>query len=144
MKKRGYQRQYDMDSLPYVDFIKHFKQKPDWKEILSNPNSPIIRLLTIGEIFFKKKIIAQEPSNMKQAEIESLASLSSSPLKKINFEKEKSSIKTIAHDGSSSTVQVCIDVKNLKMLAILLCKGTSEEKASVLFDTVIGMEKVKK
>ena len=29
-------------------------------------------------------------------------------------------------------------------MAILLCKGTPEEKAACLFDTVVGMEKVKK
>lgn len=142
-QKKGYQKQYDMDALPYIDFVKHFKDKPDWKHALANPNSPIVRLLTMGDIFFKKKLIAQQAANMKFADKDSYKSQSSHLVRQINFEKD-SSIKTIGQDGSSETVQVYIDVKNLKMLAILLCKGTTEEKASVLFDTVIGMEKVKR
>lgn len=36
-----------------------------------------------------------------------------------------------------------MDVITLKMFALLMCKGTVNEKANVFFDIVIGMEKVK-
>jgi hypothetical protein len=52
------QKQFDIEALPYVDFIEFFKQKKTWKKVITNGNSPFMRLITMGDVFFKKKIIA--------------------------------------------------------------------------------------
>ena len=57
-KKKGHKPQFDMDALPYVEFIEHFKHIDEWKETLSDPSSPFMRLISTGEVFFKKKVIA--------------------------------------------------------------------------------------
>ena len=43
-------------------------------------------------------------------------------------------------DGSSTEVQINVDVTTLKMYSLLMCKGTAAQKAGVFFDIVIGME----
>lgn len=67
-----------------------------------------------------------------------------SPVKTVNFMRDCSSIKAVAIDGSSQTVQISVDVSNLKLFAILMCKGPIRDKAQVFYEVVIGMEKVKK
>ena len=65
-----------------------------------------------------------------------------SPLKKINFNRDESSIKTTALDGSMLTIQINIDLMELKIFALLMCKGTVRYKAGILFDIAVGPEKV--
>lgn len=65
-----------------------------------------------------------------------------SPLKNIAFCRGNSSINTVALDGSSLTIQITIDVSNLKLFALLMCKGKLREKARILFDIVMGPTKL--
>ena len=64
-------------------------------------------------------------------------------MKKINFNRGESSIKTTAIDGSQLTIQINIDLMELKIFALLMCKGTVRYKAGIMFDIAIGPEKVK-
>ena len=61
-------------------------------------------------------------------------------MKNVNFNRDHSSIETVGIDGSSTEVQINVDVTTLKMYALLMCKGTHAQKAAVFFDIVIGME----
>lgn len=53
-----------------------------------------------------------------------------------------SSIKTVALDGSKVTTQITIDIVNLKLFALLMCKGKHKTKAEHLFDIILGPEKM--
>ena len=64
------------------------------------------------------------------------------PLKNIAFCRGNSSINTVALDGSSLTIQITIDLCNLKLFALLMCKGKLREKARMLFDVVMGPTKI--
>lgn len=138
--KKSVKRQYDMEAVPYMDFMNHFKQIKVWTPVLSDANSPLLKLLTKGDLFFKRKIIAFEKSRPSTSN----SVYSKNAQKVVNFEKDRSLITTVGKDGSSKTIQFYVDVMNLRLLALVLCKGSIEEKANVFFDTVIGMEKVKR
>ena len=63
-----------------------------------------------------------------------------SPMKNINFDKETSQIKQITADGTELIYQINIDVFDLKIFALLMCKGSLRSKASYLFDILQGPE----
>ena len=80
-----------MEALPYMDFINHFKLKKEWAEVMSDANSPILRLLTKGDVFFKRKIIAVESPQPTTQKPQNPAN----QLMLVNFEKDKSRITTV-------------------------------------------------
>ena len=43
-------------------------------------------------------------------------------------------------DGSEVTCQININILNLKVFAILMCKGSLNTKAEYLFDLILGPE----
>ena len=45
---------FNLDQLPYVKFLEHFKEKPEWKAVINNVDSPFMRLMQIDNLFFKK------------------------------------------------------------------------------------------
>ena len=47
-------------------------------------------------------------------------------------------------NGSTSVVHLSIDVFNLKLFALLMCRGKPREKAEFLFDAILGFDGVKK
>ena len=61
----------------------------------------------------------------------------------MNFDRRTSQIKAQGHDGAELTIQINVDLFNIKVFALLMCKGTQKEKADILFDLVLGPEGVK-
>lgn len=61
----------------------------------------------------------------------------------VNFDKSSSSFIIKDQNGNLQVVQLCIDVFNLKLFAILMCLGSTREKAEILFNTIIGPEGVR-
>ena len=59
-KQRVQMVPFDMDNIPYLDFINHFKQLEAWKPHITDDKSPFVRLFTTGDIFFKKRVIAEQ------------------------------------------------------------------------------------
>lgn len=47
-------RTFNMDRIPYVQFLEHFKDKPDWKSAINDLNSPFMKLLQLENLFFVK------------------------------------------------------------------------------------------
>ena len=144
-KKTKLKTQYDLDCIPYVDFIEFFKSHDRWRDIIAGPESPLLRLITASDHFFKRKLIEFQKGDESQADLNnSILGVTALPVKELDFNKERSSIKAVAFDGLSQTFQIIVDIPSVKMLALILCKASLKEKASVFFDIVIGMEKVKK
>lgn len=63
--KHVQKKPFNLDELPYEDFIEFFKGKEAWKQELEKENSLFVRLMTLGDLFFKKKIISQNSETKK-------------------------------------------------------------------------------
>lgn len=61
-----------------------------------------------------------------------------SPIKNIDFDRETSQIKQTGRDGKETIIQISIDLFSLKVFAILLCRGSTREKAELFFDLIVG------
>ena len=46
------------DNIPYVEFLDYFKEKPGWKPLINNVDSPLMRLLQLEKLFYKKVLIS--------------------------------------------------------------------------------------
>lgn len=143
---------FNLERIPYVQFLEHYKEKPEWKPHVSNINSPFMRLLQLENLFFVKTIVAEELAKPKQKnqwknsdKASSISGASKvSPVKSVNFLRDSSAIRAVAVDGSTQTVQISVDVSTLKIFALLMCRGTVKSKAKMFYHTVIGMERLKK
>lgn len=49
-------------------------------------------------------------------------------------------MKQTYQDGTEITCQININIRNLKIFAILMCKGSLNTKAEYLFDLILGPE----
>lgn len=49
---------FDTDFIPYVIFFEHFKKKSDWAKLLEQPDSNLIKVLMLEDLFLKRKIIS--------------------------------------------------------------------------------------
>ena len=58
----------------------------------------------------------------------------------MNFDKNTSQIKSTTQDGSEVLIQINIDVFDIKILALLMCKGSVKVKSDLFFDLVVGPE----
>ena len=47
------------DNIPYVEFLDYLKEKPGWKMLINNVDSPLMRLLQLENLFFKKILVKQ-------------------------------------------------------------------------------------
>ena len=49
---------HNLEKIPYVKFLEHFKVKPDWESHISNVESPFMKLLQLDHLFFCKQVIS--------------------------------------------------------------------------------------
>ena len=61
---------------------------------------------------------------------------------KVDFDAETSTYKMM-HDEKDMKLKINIDVQKLKVFALLMCKGSLNQKSSVFFDLAVGSEGVK-
>ena len=50
-------RRYNLELVPYVNFLEHYKENPVWEKHIKNVESPLMRLLQLDNLFFSKKTL---------------------------------------------------------------------------------------
>lgn len=61
---------------------------------------------------------------------------------KVDFDP-KTSVYKMSHDDKDMQIKINIDVQLLKVFALLMCKGSLNQKAGIFFDLAVGSEGVK-
>ena len=49
-----YEQKQDFDKIPYVDFLEHLSERPNWKKHIENLDSPFLKLMQLENLFFFK------------------------------------------------------------------------------------------
>jgi len=58
--------QMDLDLIPYVKFIEHYREKPLWKNHVQNVDSCLMRLLQIDNLFYSKKKLSPKKARKRE------------------------------------------------------------------------------
>ena len=49
---------YNLEHIPYVKFLEHYKNQPQWSKHINNVESPFMRLLQIDDLFYCKTVVS--------------------------------------------------------------------------------------
>ena len=63
-------------------------------------------------------------------------------MEETKIDSKNSKIFTTGIDGSKMVTKVVIDTLTFKVFALLMCRGTTKEKANAMFNMSYGVDKI--
>ena len=100
-----------IDDIPFLDFVEHCKSLPHWQNQLDRENSSFLKMIKMKGQFLKYDAPEEQLEN--NAEVMTL----------------------------DVQIQENIDIFSLKIMALLICRGDSKDKAGILFELLKGNSK---